>query len=69
MNATCALFGHDWFWRFALRLRMCRRCLRLDVQPVPHDAPVGGDAPTSPQPVGIASLPVAAAAATAGATG
>ena len=30
MNAAC-IHGHDWFWRFALRLRMCKRCLRLDV--------------------------------------
>lgn len=29
-EAECLLHGHDWFWRAALRLRMCRRCLRLE---------------------------------------
>jgi len=39
MNAICAIHGHDYFWRFALRLRMCSRCLRLDVPPAPGSAP------------------------------
>ena len=43
MNAICAIHGHDYFWRFALRLRMCARCLHLDVLPVPSDAQTSGD--------------------------
>ena len=30
MNAICALFGHKWFWRFAIRARMCDRCGWID---------------------------------------
>jgi hypothetical protein len=30
MDPRCIL-GHDWFWRFAVRARMCRRCLRIDL--------------------------------------
>lgn len=33
MNAHCAIHGHDWFWRHALRMRMCARCHRLDATP------------------------------------
>ena len=43
MNATCAIHGHDYFWRFALRMRMCARCLHLDVPPTPRSAQASGD--------------------------
>lgn len=29
MTVEC-LFRHDWFWRFAISRRMCRRCQRID---------------------------------------
>ena len=43
MNAICAIHGHDYFWRHALRMRMCHRCLHLDAPPVPSDAQTPGD--------------------------
>ena len=49
MNAECALFGHAWFFRFAIRLRMCRRCLRIDVPDSPR-----GAASVSPGRLGVA---------------
>jgi hypothetical protein len=29
MNPECAIRGHIWFWRWAMRMLMCRRCGRL----------------------------------------
>jgi len=30
MNVLCAVFGHKWHWRFAIRSRMCERCGWID---------------------------------------
>jgi hypothetical protein len=29
MNADCAIHGHDWHWRWPLRMWLCWRCGRL----------------------------------------
>lgn len=31
MSAECLIHGHKWFFRFAIRARMCARCMRIDL--------------------------------------
>lgn len=65
-NVTCLLFGHDWRWREPIRVRLCRRCSRLDVmdpdQLSRRDARVGAIRPASGGSTDR-SLPAAEAAA------
>jgi hypothetical protein len=28
--SRCLIYGHAWFWRAAIRRRMCAECFRID---------------------------------------
>jgi hypothetical protein len=65
---ACQFLRHDVHprWIGDLLVDRCSTCGCLWIPQTRPDAPVGADATTSPQPVGVGSLQVAATAGTAG---